>query len=88
MKYLTAILCTAILSAAIIYHAKTRPGRFYFPNDWNNLRAADTATGRMYLSQTNSNSEGTHFFFMRSPAEELPFWNKDAIEISELKTGN
>jgi hypothetical protein len=53
-----------MICAAIIYNAYTRPGRYYFPNTWRNLRVADTATGKMYLVNTNDS-----FFIRNAPLE-------------------
>ena len=68
MKNLTAIICAALISGAIIYHARTRPGRYYFPNAWSNMRAGDTATGKVYLIETDDK------FFTRDPVKETHEW--------------
>ncbi|MBC8378264.1 MAG: hypothetical protein H8E62_03730 [Planctomycetes bacterium] len=69
MKYLTAIICAAIVGGAIIYHARTRPGRYYFPLDYKmGVWACDTATGEIYFL---TESKG---FDARNPARECFKW--------------
>jgi uncharacterized protein YxeA len=77
MKCLTAIICAAIVGGAIIYHARTRPGRYYFPNTWENVRAADTATGKMYYSETRYDEKHKptgSTFETRDPVRECFKW--------------
>ena len=52
MKNLTMILCTAVICAAIIYHARTGPGRYYFPLGSKNngeILVCDTVTGVIFV---------------------------------------
>ena len=71
MKNLTAILCAALIAGAIIYHARTRPGRYYFPNASENMRVGDTATGKIYLIKTNGKYTEFH---IRNPVKETFEW--------------
>ena len=71
MKNSTAICCTIAICAALIYHARTRPGRYYFPNTWSNMRVGDTVTGRIFLIQDSSTG---HDFFVRDPERETFKW--------------
>jgi len=47
MKHLTAILCTAAICAAIIYHAQQQPGRYQRAD--SDTITLDTINGILYI---------------------------------------
>ena len=79
MKYLTAILCTAMICATAIYCAHNWPGRYTYHGE--SFKMIDGMTGRIYWLFGNDP------LTIRDPVAESKkvFWGADAVPVKNTE---